>query len=196
MSFSSSQEEVLTGVFPNPVELSDWVRLNVPTSHTSYFIGERIPQKWLDDSERKNDLRFTSHIGEFDAGEFESGYLFAKEFEIRWEKGLEGIRVRYIGGHVSSPEPLGQAKDQLVSELETPEIHYQLWGRRIGKKDLALIGVEATDGAFFASARIPRVLQYPASEKAEIIYLCVREYRDHQSGNTLLWRFAGVKEKP
>ena len=196
MSFSSSREEIWTGVFPNPAELSDWMHRNVPIGSTAYIIAERIPTKWLDDSERKNSLRFTRYTSDFDAGEFESGYLFAKEFEIRWERGPKGIRVRYIGGHASATESLRQVKDQLASELETPEVQYQLWGRRIGNKDLALIGVEGTDGAFFANARIPRVLQYPASDKAEIMYLCVREYRDHQSGRTLLWRFAGVKEKP
>jgi hypothetical protein len=196
MSFSLSEEEILTGVFPNPAELSNWVRRNVPTGSPAYFIGERIPQKWLDDSERKNDLRFTRHTGEFDAGEFESGYFFAKEFEVRWKREPKGICVRYIGRQISVPEPLGQAKDQLTGEIETSEIQYQLWGRRIEKKDLTLIGEQVTDDAFFASARIPRVLQYPASDKAKIMYLCVREYRDHRAGYTLLWRFAGVKEKP
>jgi len=196
MSSSSSQEEILTGVFPDTAGFYDWMRRNVPNGSPAYIIAERIPQKWLDGAERKNDLRFTRYTSEFEVGEFESGYLFAKEFELRWEKGPKGIRVRYIGAHLSAPEPLGQAKEQLASELETPEVQYQLWGRRIGKKDLPLIGAEAANGTFFASARIPRVLQYPASDKADVMYLCVREYRDHQSGRTVLWRFAGVNEKP
>lgn len=196
MNFSSGQEEIWTGLFSSPAELSDWVRRNVSTGLSTYIIVERIPHKWLDDTERKNALRFTRYTNEFDVGEFESGYLFSKEFEIRWEKESKGIRVRYIGGPVSEPEPLAQADDRIKCELDTPEVQYQLWGRRIEQKDLALIGLQATDGAFFASARIPRILQYPTSDKAEIAYLRVREYRDQQSGSTLLWRFAGVDEKP
>jgi hypothetical protein len=196
MSIAAGQEEILTGVFSDPAELSDWVQRNVPADPTAYIIAERVPQEWLDDSARSNGLRFVRRSGEFEAGEFEAGYLFSMEFEVRWERVPKGIHARYIGRPVNEPKPLVQSTDQLVGELETPETQYQLWGRRVGINDLTLIGGQVTDGAFFASARIPRLLQYPASDNAEIMYLCVREYRDRQSGRTLLWRFTGVMEKP
>lgn len=196
MSTSRPPEIILAGVIPDSAGLAGWVGRNVPAGSTAYIIAERVPRKWLDETERKNDLRFTRRAGEFEAGKFEAGYLFGEGFEIRWETEPEGINVRYVGVDVSEPEPLSLATDQLSSEVETPEIRYQLWGRRVGKKDLALIGQQDAHEPLFASARIPRVLQYPASDKAEIAYLRVREYRDRQSGHTLLWRFAGVEEKP
>jgi hypothetical protein len=131
-----------------------------------------------------------------------SGRIFTEQWELRWMRQPEGIRVVYLG----SSEHSGTLRDHklniCLNDKGEPPIpdgtqvkSYYLFGKRLSLTDADKIGAKLGD---FAEARIPRLLRYPAANyskqdtdralKMPYMQLRVLEYID-KAGCVVLSRF-------
>ncbi len=131
-----------------------------------------------------------------------SGRIFTEQWELRWTRQPEGIRVVYLG----STEHSGTLRDcklnACINDKGEPPVpadrqvkSYYLFGKRLSLNDAKKIGAKRGD---FAEARIPRLLRYPAANWSEqdadkalkmpYMQLRVLEYMD-KAGCVVLSRF-------
>lgn len=131
-----------------------------------------------------------------------SGRIFTEQWELRWTRQPEGIRVVYLG----SSEHSGTLRDHKLNirlndkgESPVPDDKqvrsYYLFGKRLSLTAAEKIGAKPGD---FAEARIPRLLRYPAANYSEqdtdgalkmpYMQLRVLEYID-KAGCVVLSRF-------
>jgi hypothetical protein len=193
----TDHDVLLAGTMPDDRAVSDWVRRNMPDLTDVWALVERVPKGWLEEGEREDAIRFFRPGDGFDVAGFEAGYAFGVGFEIRWEPGPVGLSVRYVGTPVREPGTLNDWLGEPPRPLEVRNVEYRVWGRRVRDGLNETAAGNASRGTPFISARIPRVLYYPAAAgSVEYVSLLVKEYRDARTDGTWLWRFAGVKEHP
>lgn len=128
----------------------------------------------------------------FDFNEWERGRLFCTDFELRWEKQDGAFQTVYVGQAIKLPA--FEQADELKWQ-ESRSKSYYLWGKRVSNKDLQTIGAQReADSELFVALRIPRILRYPVSPKANYAKLLIREYLD--SGEKVVYyRFEGLEEE-
>ena len=180
-----------------------WARLDDPSSpvlaltwpsDTSYMYLERVPDVWLNETERQNGLRLEKLDLSTPFGEWERGRIFCDTFELRWEKLDGAFQTIYVGADVALP---GFAPaDELDLSATQPQTHsYLLWGKHLPDDQLHDIGEsEQPNSQVFIELRVPRVLRYPVSDRSQRVEIKVCEYIDPTSGTVLYYRFQRLEE--
>ncbi len=161
-----------------------------PEDTLTLFMAETLPQRVVEDSERRGLLLFTYFSKKIPFAAYTSGRIFHPDFELRWEKEGDQARVVYIGDR-RNLSPLRE-----VETLGTPrKKHYYLFGKRLRPAQLQSIGLPPAEAgmADFAEVRIPRLLRYPAPADAQRLKIVVHEYVQEETGEIQLFRFHSIE---
>lgn len=178
-----------------------------PFSPKDFFLAEQLPTRLITTArERQSLLYFERYSPELfkkvEVENYTSGRVFHEDFELRWERAEQKIRVRYLGLEergdiIATLRDFGLKEDHkilkgLKIELQQEKSYY-LFGKRLKNEDIEIIGKNARPGDF-ADIRISRILRYPDPHEAwEQIRLVTKEYRDEQ-GNVVLYRFQRLEQ--
>jgi hypothetical protein len=171
--------------------------------------AEQFPKRVVKKKERQDLLFFRNVISHIPWNNdnitpwhtYLSGRIFTEQWELRWARQQQEIRVIYLGlseyGGMLRDYHLKDKSDALIELTKKPKSNeYYLFGERLRPDDVnAIIWAEPGD---FAEARIPRLLRYPvancrgqnADEAAKMPYvqLQVCEYTN-EMGSVVLSRF-------
>jgi hypothetical protein len=156
----------------------------------AYFLGEQLPQHVVGTlEERQNLLLFVPYSANLPFGAYTSGRVFHRDFELRWEKEEDKLRVVYLGTHEHCPASLTFVQE--VSMQATK--FYYLFGERLRPDDLQKIGKPVREGDF-SEVRIPRLLRYPpVKSSSRRVQLAVCESIEERTGQVEQYRFQGIK---
>jgi hypothetical protein len=161
------------------------------------FLGEDFPLHLVDTKERDTLIRFMPFNATLSYemyAQYASGRIFHTDFELRWQREAERVRVLYIGNERKIP---------FLEVMEHPELEkrpeqqsYYLFGERLknNQSDPSERIGKPVGAEDFAEARIPRLLHYPIKGKKRYAQLVVQEYLDKATGQLALYRFVEVKE--
>jgi hypothetical protein len=127
-----------------------------------------------------------NRISRFDPQEsydqWEAGRAFGRDFEIRWQKEKENIKVMILGNIPLSVPDLSDSID-LDEAFYRKEGAYYLWGIRL------------EDGSGWDETRIPHLIKYPVDgQSGRRLQLQTVEYIRKETGNLEFYRFSGFKE--
>ncbi len=145
------------------------------------IISECFQNRWIDNDERKNAIRFEEFDGKQDFNTFRTGRVFDSEKELFWSwQETKEFRVIYSGTEADLPDLQAAETDG----WEKSEQKYMLWGRKHKTEPV------------FLELQIPRLLRYPFSCKKEKARLSLKliEYRDDLTCQTQHYRFLGLEE--
>ena len=152
---------------------------------------ERVPHAFLSDDERKSGICLQTYEASENFEAWERGRIFHKTFELRWEKQDDIFVIVYIG----EPRELPMGHIKSLSEFETQDETYYLWGERMAADTLKAIGQsEATN--LFLELQIPRLLSYPVpngSGKSRV-KISARHYLNSETGDLEFYRFRHLEE--
>jgi hypothetical protein len=131
---------------------------------------------------RLNDNRIERFDPQESYDEWEAGRAFGQEFEIRWQKESETIKVMALGKVPDSAATLPNVIE-LNGDFSRREGSYYLWGIRL------------TDGSGWDETRIPHLIHYPVEGlDGRRLQLRTVEYTNKETGNLEFYRFCGFKE--
>ena len=159
-------------------------------SPESLMMLEGVPSTFLSDDEQQKGIS----LREYDKGEnfeaWEHGRIFHNDFELRWEKQSGAFCVVYIG----KPKPLPMPDTKPLSDFETHDESYYLWGEKMTEDTLQIDQLEATN--LFLELQIPRLLCYPVSNRNEKfrVKLSARHYLNSETGTLEFYRFRHLEE--
>ena len=164
-------------------------------SPPSYMFLERKPSQWIPEAERANGLQLAKLDPTTSFETYESGSLFCAEYELRWVKVDGAFHVVYVGPEVElfgfKVEEMLNLKDTVACDRE-----YFLWGTPLQPDQFETAGASpGADSLPFLEFRIPRILYYPVSDKAQRAKLHVVEYIDPAQRIAVFYRLQGVKEE-
>jgi hypothetical protein len=171
------------------------------------ILAEQFPDRIIKKKEQQNLLFFRDTIGhmpwEKDAVQwhtYTSGRIFTDQWELRWARQQQEIRIVYLGVPAKRDWLLSDYqfddRSTVLADLkkQEPSKKYYLFGERLSQSNVKKIsGAGSGD---FAEARIPRLLRYPPAnykgqedpQKTRYMQLHVCEYVDG-AGNVVLSRF-------
>jgi hypothetical protein len=167
--------------------------LNCPPESLMMLV--RVPTTFLQEAQRENGIC----LQKYDAGEnfdaWEQGRIFHDDFELRWEKENGHFNVVYIGKEISL-SIFTEEESVKLSEMQTEIVNYYLWGEKLTKDNLKLIGQPETANLFL-ELQIPRLLRYPVSNRNERfrVKLSVRHYLNSNTGALEFYRFLHLEEE-
>jgi len=144
---------------------------------------------FLSDDEREHGLRFELYQADQPFEHWPHGRIFDETAELKWEKEGGQFHVVYCGSF-APPAGMQPAVNEAIKHEDSS---YYLWGSRIKNEDRADLGLQS-DEAVFAELKIPRILRYPVSTKAERVKLKVREFYNAE-GALIFTRFVGLEEE-
>ncbi|GCE09293.1 type III-D CRISPR-associated protein Csx19 [Dictyobacter aurantiacus] len=165
------------------------------------FLGEQLPDRLIDDAERKDLLLFNWYIPSLPFTRYTTGRIFHFEGELRWEQqNADEFQLLYLGSdhytdvleHHSCTLQPEFANLMREKKLKNVPKEYVLFGKRLGEDPKQLATPE--NHITYAEARIPRLLHYPlqvsADEKpGERVRIHATEYVDRESGCLYAYRF-------
>lgn len=158
---------------------------------TSLMMLERVPSTFLSDDEREKGICLRKYDISENFEAWEQGRIFHDDFELRWEKQDSAFAVVYIGGTKELP----MTNSRPLSNLETQDESYYLWGEKVTADTLELIGQPETTNLFL-ELQIPRLLHYPVSRKNKKfrVKLSARHYLNTETGSLEFYRFRHLEE--
>ena len=136
-----------------------------------YVISETMAQLMI--------CEFTPKLSEELVSKWDKGRVFAKDFEIRWEREDDQWHFLYIG---EDRKLMAEPQRRDLSNAEEKRSYLYLWGEREENE--------------WIEQRIPRILVYPvAGEKGKKrVVLEQIEYWNRETGGLLATRFSGISE--
>ena len=157
----------------------------------SLMILERMPCAFLSDDEREKGICLRKYDASENFEDWEHGRIFHNDFELRWEKQGEAFVVVYIG----EPKVLPMSDTKLLSDFETQDDDYYLWGQKMTADDLKRIEQPETANLFL-ELQIPRLLRYPVSNRNEKfrVKLSARHYLNPETRALEFYRFRHLEE--
>ncbi len=157
----------------------------------SLMMLERVPSSFLSDDEREKGICLRKYDDGEDFEAWEYGRIFHDDFELRWEKQSEAFSVVYIG----EPKALQIPDTKPLSDFETRDDSYYLWGEKMTEDTLKLVGQPKTANLFL-ELQIPRLLRYPVSNRNEKfrVKLSARHYLNAKTGALEFYRFRHLEE--
>lgn len=183
-------ERLWTGNFENREAFAAWAA-QLAGDEGIWALLERVPNGWMTEEDRNSGLRLIPYERGLPIDQYECGCLFGSAYEVRWECSGATVSARYLGEH--REDLAGENIGELDAAISTRRTGYALWGDRIAD------GLERPSAgnaaAVFATLRIPRLLEYPATQAhTRRVKLTVQEYRAAADHQPFLWRFAGIEE--
>ena len=157
----------------------------------SLMVLERVPDVFLPDDEQKRGICLQAYDADENFEAWERGRIFHNNFELRWEKQDGVFVIVYIGEPTELPMPHTES----LSEFETQDETYYLWGERVSEGTLKAIGQpEATN--LFIELQIPRLLPYPVSDQGgkSRVKISARHYLNSETGDLEFYRFRHLEE--
>ena len=152
---------------------------------------ERVPTAFLSDDEQKPGICLQKYDASENLEAWERGRIFHNNFELRWEKQGGVFVIVYIGEPTELPMPHIMS----LSEFETQDENYYLWGERMSADNLKAIDQpEATN--LFLELQIPRLLPYPVSNRGGKlrVKISARHYLNSETGDLEFYRFRHLEE--
>jgi hypothetical protein len=178
-------------------------KYRVPSGTKVFMLLERQPQQATEQRLRQNPLLFTQLESDGKLNDaitrlessnnpesYTSGRVFHPYGELRWEKQQQSVNVIYTGDEQYKPEIDFRETIQL-STCDVMSRRYFLFGKRLSGQQLERIGVKE-QVSYFAEARIPRLLCYPAPLDAQRVQLLIYQYVDHDTGVNKAFRFVDL----
>jgi hypothetical protein len=167
--------------------------LNCPPE--SLMMLERIPTTFLQEAQRENSICLRKYDADYDFDAWERGCIFNDDFELHWEKENGQFTVVYIGREISLPI-FTEEESVKLSDMQTEVVAYYLWGEKVTKDNLKLIGQPETANLFL-ELQIPRLLRYPVSNRNERfrVKLSVKHYLNPGTGVLEFYRFLHLEEE-
>jgi hypothetical protein len=163
--------------------------LECPTE--SLMMLERVPITFLSDDERQKGICLWKYNKDKNFEAWEHGRIFHNDFELQWEKQDVAFVVVYIGESKALPMP----DTKPLSDFETHDESYYLWGEKMTADSLKRIDQPVTTNLFL-ELQIPRLLRYPVSNRNEKfrVKLSVRCYLNSETGTLEFYRFRHLEE--
>ncbi len=161
----------------------------VPWSDKTVMWLETALDHFLNDDEREHGLRFERYQAGEQFEQWPHGRIFDESAELKWEKEGGEFHVVYCGSFAPPAGMQPTANDAIKYE----DSSCYLWGSRIKNEDRIDLRLQPNE-AVFAELKIPRILHYPVSAKAERVKLKVREFYNVE-GALIFTRFAGLEEE-
>lgn len=157
----------------------------------SLMILERMPNAFLSDNEQKNGICLQAYDASKNIEMWERGRIFHNKFELRWEKQDSVFVIVYIG----EPIELPMLHTKSLSEFETQDETYYLWGERMSADALESMNQPATMDVFL-ELQIPRLLSYPVSNQdgKNRVKISARHYLNSETGVLEFYRFRHLEE--
>ncbi len=152
---------------------------------------ERVPNVFLPDDEQELGICLQTYNSSENLEGWERGRIFHDNFELRWEKQDGVFVIVYIGEPTELPMPHTES----LSEFETQDETYYLWGERMSADTLKAIGQpEATN--LFLELQIPRLLPYPVPDGSgkSRVKISARHYLNSETGDLEFYRFRHLEE--
>lgn len=157
----------------------------------SLMMLERVPRNFFSDDEREKGICLRKYKASENFETWERGRIFHNDFELRWEKQDGAFVVVYIG----EPKALSMPNTKLLSDFETQDDYYYLWGQKMTADDLKRIEQPETANLFL-ELQIPRLLCYPVSNRNGKfrVKLSARHYLNSEKGTLEFYRFLQLEE--
>ena len=152
---------------------------------------EHVPTAFLSDDERENGICLRKYTPDENLEAWERGRIFHKDFELRWEKHNTSFVIVYIG----ELKTLTLPHIKLLSNVESYDVSYYLWGERMTADTLKSIDQPDTENLFL-ELQIPRLLSYPVSNQQDKprVKLSARHYLNSETGTLEFYRFRYLEE--
>ena len=152
---------------------------------------ERVPTVFLPDAEQKSGICLQPYDTSENLEAWERGRIFHNNFELRWEKQDSVFVIVYIGELTELPMPHTES----LSEFETQDETYYLWGERMSADNLKAISQPETANLFL-ELQIPRLLPYPVSNRdgQSRVKISARHYLNAETGDLEFYRFRHLEE--
>ncbi len=152
---------------------------------------ERVPNVFLSDDELKPGICLQVYDASENFEVWERGRIFYNSFELRWEK-QDGI---FVIVYIGEPAELPMPHTESLSEFETQDETYYLWGERMSTDNLKAIG-QPEQTNLFLELQIPRVLSYPVSNRGgqSRVKISIRHYLNAETGALEFYRFRHLEE--
>lgn len=152
----------------------------------SLMLLERIPNAFLSNDEQKNGICLQVYDASKDIEIWERGRIFHNKFELRWEKQGSVFVIVYIG----EPIELSMLHTKSLSEFETQDETYYLWGKKMSVDALESMNQPAAMNVFL-ELQIPRLLSYPVSNQdgKDRVKISARHYLNSETGVLEFYRF-------
>lgn len=185
----------------------------------AFVLVERAPHSVIgEEREKRRDLLRLARLSDgIDTASYTSGRVFNSDFELRWEQDALGdgeISVVYIGPARDLPGlttgrytlvPVQEHEERREAKKDAPPQYY-LFGKLLNKENLDNMVLTLEPGsAYYAEARVPRLLPYPEVEKRDgalpdRLQVIIQEYRvmvndtekQEQREDGYTYRFAGL----
>ena len=157
----------------------------------SLIMLERMPNAFLSDDERKNGICLQVYDGSQNCEAWERGRIFHNNFELKWEKQGSAFVIVYIG----EPTELPMLHTKSLSEFETQDETYYLWGEKMLADTLESMNQPAVMNVFL-ELQIPRLLSYPVSNQdgKNRVKISARHYLNSETGVLEFYRFTHLEE--
>jgi len=152
---------------------------------------ERVPSSFVSEAEQEKGICLRKYDASENFEAWERGRIFHNDFELRWEKQDGPFVAVYIG----KPKTLPMLDAKLLSDFETQDESYYLWGEKMTTADLKRIKQPETANLFL-ELQIPRLLSYPVSNRNEKfrVKLSARHYLNSETGTLEFYRFQHLEE--
>ncbi len=152
---------------------------------------ERVPNAFLSDDEQKPGICLQPYDASENLEVWERGRIFHNNFELRWEKQDGVFVIVYIGEPTELPMPHTES----LSEFETQDETYYLWGERMSPDNRKAVGQPNTTNLFL-ELQIPRLLPYPVSNQGvkSRVKISARHYLNSETRALEFYRFRHLEE--
>lgn len=165
---------------------------SIPWPEDAIMVLERVPEIWLTEQERELGIQIRLYDAKIEFNLWERGRIFCEAFELRWEK-MDGQFHVVLCGEPLPIENFSTVKEINLSEIKQRHQAYYLWGKKLTKDELVLVGSPSTEHVFL-EMQIPRILKYPVSSQAQRVRVKVCEYFQPDNGKLVYYRFLGLEE--
>ncbi len=187
-------ELLLSGTVPQDTFIALIQQYQIPSREATFMLLEVQPHHVIRQDERQDLLRFELFDPAFDFTPYTSGRIFHEQGELRWERQQANVQIIYTG-HKEWQPTLPTSTYEELKDYTFKDRSYLLFGQRLARRQLELIGSTAKKGDF-AEVRIPRLLRYPQLpdelENEDFLCLVMCEYIDSATALTVAYRFKGL----
>ncbi len=160
----------------------------------SFVLVERLPQHVVSDEERQNLLQFGRLNSGIDPTGSISGRVFSRNFELRWQEEGGKYYVVYLGEERNIPRLKKDEKALAGLKKHDTAKSYYLFGENLDDNKLKNMGLKE-EPDYYAEVRIPRLLRYPVSKRAQRVQLTVCEYVEEETGRMQFFRFQELEDE-
>lgn len=158
-------------------------------AHPTYMYLERMPHAWHDGRKDAKGICLDFYREGVALDNWQRGRVFDVRQEFKWTWQNDRFHAVYCGPYL--PE---NSTSMALDAITLRDRAYFLWGMPVKKGDRKMLGLQDSQGFYYAELQIPRVMEYPVKGQGAQgrVQVCIREYYDAH-GQLVYCRWAGLK---